>query len=206
MQTLSFPLSGEWDVHNPPGHHKNAFDFIAKKGGRPFPHTIAAWLIWRVPVKKWFGYGRPVCSPCDGVAEEARDGVPDRHYTNLLRDLMSVLRLRKSEFVRGDLAPFAGNHVIIRCKEAYVLIAHLREGTVRPQAGMKIKAGEMIGEVGNSGASLAPHLHLQVMDGPDFFTARVLPFTLSGADVFADGAWTSPAEFTPAKGLKIRKA
>ncbi len=206
MHRLRFPLSGEWDVHNPPGHHPNAFDFIAKRGKKPFARSLLSWLVGRIPVTAWFGFGQPVSSPCDGVVEVAHDGVPDRPETNLLRDLLRVLRLRKNEFAKGDLSPFAGNHVIIRHKDAFVLIAHLKQGTVRPLAGKNIAAGEPVGMVGNSGASLAPHLHLQVMDGPDFFTARVLPFTISGAEVFANGEWRDPCEIIPAKGMKLRKA
>jgi len=204
MNTLIFPLSGEWDIHNPPGHHPNATDFIAKKDGRPFAHSILRWVLGGVSASDWYGYGRPVHSPCDGFVVQAHDGEPERPVTSLVRDLLRVLRLRKKEFSKGDLSPFAGNYVILKLGDAYVLMAHLKCGTVKPVSGTRINAGDPIGEVGNSGASLAPHLHLQVMDGVDFFTSAILPFTITGAEAFIDGAWKKAGEVVPKKGLKLR--
>ena len=58
--------------------------------------------------------------------------------------------------------------------------AHLKPGSipagVRP--GARLRAGDLIGRVGNSGNSDAPHLHFQVMDAPSssFLDATGLPF------------------------------
>ncbi|MNP78728.1 Peptidase family M23 [compost metagenome] len=38
--------------------------------------------------------------------------------------------------------------------------------------GDKVKQGDLIGELGNSGNSSEAHLHFQVSDGPDLFTSR----------------------------------
>ncbi|WKL00462.1 M23 family metallopeptidase [Paenibacillus amylolyticus] len=38
--------------------------------------------------------------------------------------------------------------------------------------GDKLKQGDPIGELGNSGNSSEAHLHFQVSDGPDLFTSR----------------------------------
>ena len=44
--------------------------------------------------------------------------------------------------------------------------------------GARLRAGDLIGRVGNSGNSTAPHLHFQVMDAPSssFVDATGLPF------------------------------
>jgi murein DD-endopeptidase MepM/ murein hydrolase activator NlpD len=41
--------------------------------------------------------------------------------------------------------------------------------------GDKVKQGQILGEVGNSGNSGGPHLHFQLMDGPSILTGRGLP-------------------------------
>jgi murein DD-endopeptidase MepM/ murein hydrolase activator NlpD len=62
----------------------------------------------------------------------------------------------------------------------YVGYAHFKPGSipagVRP--GARLRAGDLIGRVGNSGNSDAPHLHFQVMDAPapSFLDGTGLPF------------------------------
>jgi murein DD-endopeptidase MepM/ murein hydrolase activator NlpD len=73
----------------------------------------------------------------------------------------------------------AGNHVILELPDraAYVLLAHLRRGSVRVERGEVVPAGRAVGACGNSGNSTQPHLHIQVMDGADPYTARGLPMS-----------------------------
>jgi murein DD-endopeptidase MepM/ murein hydrolase activator NlpD len=72
-----------------------------------------------------------------------------------------------------------GNHVILDCGGYFPLYAHLRQGTVSVKVGDVVKEGDLIGRVGNSGASLQPHLHFQVMSSFDPFPLfeNLLPFT-----------------------------
>jgi len=54
-----------------------------------------------------------------------------------------------------------GNHIIVNHGFGYkTLYAHLDRSNVRN--GQKLKRGDVIGFVGNTGASLAPHLHYEV--------------------------------------------
>ena len=55
-----------------------------------------------------------------------------------------------------------GNHVIIDHGYGYkTLYAHMKKYIVRK--GQKVKRGEVIGYVGNTGTSVAPHLHYEVI-------------------------------------------
>jgi len=55
-----------------------------------------------------------------------------------------------------------GNHVVIDHGYGYnTLYAHMKNLSVR--VGQKVKRGEVIGYVGNSGSSVGPHLHYEVI-------------------------------------------
>lgn len=70
----------------------------------------------------------------------------------------------------------AGNHVVIKMRGGLSAVyAHPKPGSVRVKVGDKVKAGEVIGELGNTGASLAPHLHFYIVNGTDTFTSDGLP-------------------------------
>tara|TARA_B100000945_G_C20411108_1_gene612612 strand:- start:977 stop:1948 length:972 start_codon:yes stop_codon:yes gene_type:complete len=65
-----------------------------------------------------------------------------------------IYKVRKSR--RGY-----GNHVIINHKYGYkTLYAHMQKYIVK--RGQNVKRGEIIGYVGNTGTSVAPHLHYEV--------------------------------------------
>jgi murein DD-endopeptidase MepM/ murein hydrolase activator NlpD len=59
-----------------------------------------------------------------------------------------------------DLVNRLGNHVILRCGEAEIVFAHMRHGSIAIVAGQRVVVGDRLGEVGNSGASTEPHLHI----------------------------------------------
>ena len=61
-----------------------------------------------------------------------------------------------------------GNLVIIdHGDNQYGYYGHLRPGSIKVKAGSRIRAGDPIGEVGNSGDSLEPNLHFHVMNNLD---------------------------------------
>jgi len=71
----------------------------------------------------------------------------------------------------------AGNHVILEMAggRPYLVVAHLRRGTVVVRPGEPVAAGQMLGRCGNSGNSTQPHVHLQVMDNADPLVAAGVP-------------------------------
>ena len=55
-----------------------------------------------------------------------------------------------------------GNHIIINHGYGYsTLYGHMSKFAVRP--GQKIKRGDIIGYVGNTGSSTGPHVHYEVI-------------------------------------------
>lgn len=87
-------------------------------------------------------YGVPVYAPCSGMVLIAMDGLPDMQVPLMDREHM------------------AGNHVLLRCKDADVLLGHFKLGSVRVAAEIQVDVGDHIANVGNSGNTGEPHLHI----------------------------------------------
>ena len=63
----------------------------------------------------------------------------------------------------------AGNAVTVKLKDGrYTLYGHMSR--IATRKGARIKAGAKIGEVGSSGNSTGPHLHLQIQRGGESAT------------------------------------
>ena len=74
----------------------------------------------------------------------------------------------------------AGNRVVQHLGgDRYALYAHMQPGSVRVNVGQRVERGQVLGLVGNTGGSSAPHLHFQIMDGsggPSALDANGLPY------------------------------
>jgi hypothetical protein len=62
---------------------------------------------------------------------------------------------------------------------AYAFYAHLQPGSLRVKLNGRVRRGQVLGLVGNTGNSDAPHLHFHVMDGPSPLDANSLPYVLT---------------------------
>ena len=78
------------------------------------------------------------------------------------------------EAERRDLPPTVldedrpmGNFVSIYCEDvdATVVMAHLQQESVAVDIGEDVEVGDSVGEVGNSGNTTEPHLHLHAVEG-----------------------------------------
>ncbi|MEJ2596878.1 MAG: M23 family metallopeptidase [Anaerolineales bacterium] len=204
---LDFPLRGVWKAIRSPGHHRFAYDFAASgEDQKLFSVSTAKLLIGKASVDDSYGWSKPVYSPVDGKIVAASDGWPDQQGLNLVRNLirvfaMSVLQAQK---VREDLRTFAGNYVIIASDGYYVLLAHLREGSLMVTSGQSISRGEQVANVGNSGNSAAPHLHLQVNDDSNPLDSKIKEFRFTRYDCWMRESWETKLGTAPEKGTLIR--
>lgn len=111
----------------------------------------------------YLAFGQPVLAAADGVVVAVRNDIRD--YSRAGTGWIDV--------TTPDLR---GNYVVIKHHEhAYTLYAHLRQGSVCVAIGDTVRAGQPIGACGHSGHSSEPHLHFQLQDRADFFTAIGLP-------------------------------
>ncbi|HEX8134000.1 MAG TPA: M23 family metallopeptidase [Actinomycetes bacterium] len=143
-----------------------------------------------VRTRDCYGWGQPVHAALDGVIVQAVDGVPERQWLHVVRE--SWLAVRNTvAFARRGLDPtrLAGNHVIMATAGTYALYAHLAPGSVAVTRGQQVRAGEVLGRVGHTGNSTAPHLHFQLMDSGDPLRARGIPCAFAAYLVERDGRW-----------------
>lgn len=132
-------------------------------------------------------FGQPILAAADGVVVAARNDRDDNEA--MLRQpgegfdayMQRVVETQQAIIMQSGFEGAAGNYVLIRhANGEHSLYAHLKHGSVRVNVGDAVSAGAQIAETGSSGNSTEPHLHFQVIDGPDLNSARGLPVTFTG--------------------------
>lgn len=146
---LTFPLrDGHWYIaqgggarlnhHTPFPEQRGALDVIQIGPGG----ARARGAGMRGGNESYLVYGRTLHAPCDGTVVSAASHIDDQEPGSI------------------RYQPPYGNHVFIDTGTEIVKLAHLRRGTVTVKTGDPVRAGQMLGEVGNSGNSTEPHLHI----------------------------------------------
>jgi murein DD-endopeptidase MepM/ murein hydrolase activator NlpD len=113
----------------------------------------------------YYDYGSEVLAVADGRIADTRDGEPE--YTGSSE--------RSARNVTIDNA--FGNCVVLEIGAGrYAVYAHLQPGSLRVKPGDKVKAGQVLALLGNSGNSDGPHLHFQVVDRPAPMASEGIPY------------------------------
>lgn len=103
-----------------------------------------------------------------------------------------------------SLAQADGNAVVLELGKArFALYAHLQPGSVRVKAGDRVRRGQVLGLVGNSGNSVAPHLHFHVMDGASPLDANGLPYEIDTFEVVGHSPGTEAFDVAEEKGTPL---
>lgn len=183
--TIFSPLEGEWQFLRPPGHHPFAFDFVQLDERRASSHRAYRWqfMISSIPANQFFCWGKPVYAPVSGKVIQVCDGVEDHPASNIWKTIqlwyIATFKFRPQvKNGRLDISPNAGNHVMIEANDGFIVfLAHFQNQSIVVTEGAIINRGDRIGNVGNSGNSTMPHLHINLFDQmKDPYSAKVLPF------------------------------
>ncbi|MFA5331058.1 MAG: M23 family metallopeptidase [Methanoregula sp.] len=123
--------------------------------------------------RDYYGFGKELYAVGNGTVVYVRDGVKDIEITT------------QKPPVTVDSA--LGNGVVIDLgNKKYACYGHMVNGSVRVNVGDTVKEGQVIGLMGNTGNSDAPHLHFQVItDNPSVLGGEGYPivyrsFTVTG--------------------------
>lgn len=127
----------------------------------------------------WNGYGDEVLAVADATVARAMDDVPENADPPITTATPMAPEIASGNYVSLDL----GNG-------RFAFYEHLRRGSVLVKIGDRVKRGQVIARLGNSGSSsIGPHLHFHVADANATLGAEGLPFVFREFDLlgaFAD--------------------
>lgn len=172
--TMAAPVRGRWAALNSPGQK------LPSHGGRFLGQYAAVDILqpttpetppkvriaWRSSLPGEYPcFGEPVYSMAPGVVASTWSGSTDHRARNTWQALLYMMTLEAVVRSLAGTRMIAGNHVIIRHDDGTAAFyAHLRKGSLSVEVGQRVVAGDPLGEVGNTGNSSEPHLHVHLMD------------------------------------------
>jgi murein DD-endopeptidase MepM/ murein hydrolase activator NlpD len=202
---ISPPLrGGEWLAANGPSNtsgHRRALVPVAGQAHIAQRFAID-WVQLREDGRTFTGdpkdnknyrcYGAEALAVADAVVVATKDGIPEN------------VPGPTSRAVPITLETVGGNHVILDLGQGrYAFYAHLQPGSLRVKVGDKVRRGQVVGLVGNSGNSTEPHLHFHISDANSPLGSEGLPYLLPAFEVQGKGwGWkASEAKATAEKRL-----
>ncbi|KAF1297205.1 peptidase M23 [Enterococcus sp. JM4C] len=219
--TIEFPLRGEWNALTSPADKvpshgtdrmglRYAFDFqqvdYLRKNTPFYKVSESRRILFGVPLKDCYGWGEPIYAPLNGEIVAVVDGHKERRIVHWLVE--SLIGLKKSlsfDESKHDFSRLAGNYVVLKCApRVYIALVHMKKNSINVILGQQVKKGELLGEVGHSGNSTAPHLHLQVMDRPDFKEAQGFPVNFEEYEIYKNNSWHKVSQEIPSRKDRIR--
>ena len=216
---VEFPLRGEWRATSTPAERvpshgtdyfgqRYAFDFVRMDPTATWFYrgeisALARHVTTGIPASEFFCWDEPVRSVSSGRVVDLGDGWPDRTRVHFLRDMLRTI-VMPPRCTPSDYRPLAGNYVIVEGPDAFAFYAHLRRGSICVSEGARVTAGDMIGNLGNSGNSTMPHLHFHLMDSIDPLAARGLPCVFREYERWIDEKWETVHGGVPRALERIR--
>jgi hypothetical protein len=147
-------LSIDGTVHAP---ERFAIDFVQLgTGGRLFDGPIDR-------LSSWGFFGARIHAATGGRVVAVQDGLPEQ---------------TPGALPTGQTVQTAGgNYLVVKIgKGRWAFYAHLQRGSMRVGKGDRVRKGQPLGLLGNTGNSDGPHLHFHIMDGPSPLQSNGLPF------------------------------
>jgi murein DD-endopeptidase MepM/ murein hydrolase activator NlpD len=100
-------------------------------------------------VRTYHAYAQPVFAVADAVVVQAQDGMPD-NTPRTAAGFAPALPL--------SMETLAGNYVVLDLGEGqYAHYAHLQPGGVNVKTGERVRRGQALARIGNSGDARWPH-------------------------------------------------
>ena len=119
--------------------------------------------------ENWYVYGQNVYAASGGIVVAVKDGMPDQTPVGTIS---AGLNLFNSD----------GNSVVIYIQGGYCIYGHFKPNSIVVKTGQYISKGDLIGQVGNSGNSGAPHLHFGLHTDFPYYISEGLPYYIDSLE------------------------
>lgn len=180
------PVRGRWTALNSPGtkvpsHGVRAYgQAFAVDILHPRPPDEPARIGWAGGMDRPEGsscFGEPVLAVADGTVVGASTRQRDHRTRQSWPALVWMMLVEGAAREMGGARFVLGNHLVVDHGDGvHAVYAHLRRGSARVGVGDRVQTGQHLGDVGNSGNTSEPHLHVHLMDQPVPTAAAGLPF------------------------------
>jgi hypothetical protein len=193
--TIAMPFTGEWYVfsggrsvfvndHWTTSSQRNALDILEVVNGSS--HTGDSTRL-----TSYYAFGKPLLAPADGRITALDDSRPDLAIGD------------------ADRRHPEGNYLVMDIGGGrYVMIAHLKQGSALVHLGDHVRLGQRLAQVGNSGNTSEPHVHIQVQNVGTFDVAdsgiRTYPILFRSAILVRGGEARGPADVDARRNDSIR--
>jgi murein DD-endopeptidase MepM/ murein hydrolase activator NlpD len=124
-------------------------------------------------IHSYLSYENPVLAVADARVVAVKDGIVDNKPGHVGAEALNL-----------SLETIAGNLVVLELGDGqFAFYAHLKPGSLKVRPGQRVKRGQVIALVGNSGSSFEPHLHFEVTNSALPLRGEGLPYLI---DRFVD--------------------
>jgi Peptidase family M23 len=135
-------------------------------------------------------FGKEAIAVADATVSSITDGLPEQ-TPGKYPDNIPIEQADGNSVVL-DL----GNH-------RYAVYAHLQPNSIRVHPGDKVTRGQTLALVGNTGNSVAPHLHFHVVNNPSPLAANGLPYEIDHFAVTAQTPGTAAFDQAEESGTPL---
>jgi murein DD-endopeptidase MepM/ murein hydrolase activator NlpD len=141
-------------------------------------------------VTSYFAYGQEILSVGEGRVVIAVDKYDDQ----IPGELPPLIPLEEAD----------GNFVVIDLGNGnFAFYAHMIKGSVTVEVGDFVTRGQVIGLVGNTGNTSAPHLHFHMISGPSTFGSNGIPYMIYEYDLIGRAESTKAFEDAERDGTPL---
>jgi peptidase M23-like protein len=195
--TIDMPFAGEWYVfsggraplvndHWSTSSQRHAQDIIQIVDGSSFSGD-------KEQLTSYHAFGKTLVAPADGRVTAILDTRPEVAIGDT------------------DVSHPEGNYLVVDIGGGrYVMMGHLQRGSALVAAGDRVRRGQPLARVGNSGNTSEPHVHVQVQNKPafaiDLAGLRTYPILWRDTVLTRGGDERGPAEVDARRDDRIRRA